>query len=360
MKKIIWQQVFKREGFPYFILHLGLEAYLNRMKKEIGWGYRDQLFVLDNNIVTSYYSTRDADSFKKFISKKPASFINKINKEIRSRVKKSENGFKKITAELKNNKITDTRLIYILESFNANYADVSSIYRFPTLVDEHYPHLNEMIINDCAKTKDVCGYFFTKINNIVLKNLQKKLADALKIKEEFIFCLSLQELIKSLKDNISAVNVKDLENRYNFLILAGVNGKQSLLTGSEAKKNYKSLNIQDNIKPNDANLITGKSVFLINKKIIGQVNVIKSVKELKKINKKIILVTPMTTVAFAPFMKNVMAIITDEGGLTCHAAIVSRELKIPCVIGTKFATKVLKDGDLVEVDADKGIVKIIK
>ncbi len=50
----------------------------------------------------------------------------------------------------------------------------------------------------------------------------------------------------------------------------------------------------------------------------------------------------------------------DEGGITCHAAIVSRELKKPCIIGTRIATKVLKDGDLVEVDANKGIVKILK
>jgi pyruvate,water dikinase len=53
-------------------------------------------------------------------------------------------------------------------------------------------------------------------------------------------------------------------------------------------------------------------------------------------------------------------IITNVGGLTCHAAIVSRELGIPCIIGTKIAAKVLKDGDLVEVDANKGVVKILK
>ena len=58
-------------------------------------------------------------------------------------------------------------------------------------------------------------------------------------------------------------------------------------------------------------------------------------------------------------MKKASAIITDEGGLSCHAAIVARELGIPCIIGTKIATKVLKDGDRVEVDADKGIVKKI-
>jgi pyruvate,water dikinase len=59
-------------------------------------------------------------------------------------------------------------------------------------------------------------------------------------------------------------------------------------------------------------------------------------------------------------MKKAGAIITDEGGITCHAAIVSRELKKPCIIGTKIATQVFKDGDMVEVDAENGIVKIIR
>ena len=60
------------------------------------------------------------------------------------------------------------------------------------------------------------------------------------------------------------------------------------------------------------------------------------------------------------FTEKAGAIVTDEGGLTSHAAIVSRELKIPCIVGTKIATKILKDGDIVEVDAKKGIVRKIK
>lgn len=54
------------------------------------------------------------------------------------------------------------------------------------------------------------------------------------------------------------------------------------------------------------------------------------------------------------------AIVTDEGGITCHAAIISRELNIPCVIGTKKATKVFQDGDIIEVDANDGVVRKIK
>jgi len=59
-------------------------------------------------------------------------------------------------------------------------------------------------------------------------------------------------------------------------------------------------------------------------------------------------------------LKRAKAIVTDEGGITCHAAIIPHELKIPCIIGTKIPTKVLKDGDLVEVDAGKGVVRKLK
>ncbi len=72
-----------------------------------------------------------------------------------------------------------------------------------------------------------------------------------------------------------------------------------------------------------------------------------------------ILVTSMTRPEFVPIMKRAGAVVTNEGGITCHAAIVSRELGIPCIIGTKIATQVLKDGDIVEVDADRGVVTII-
>ncbi len=70
-----------------------------------------------------------------------------------------------------------------------------------------------------------------------------------------------------------------------------------------------------------------------------------------------ILVTGMTRPHLMHAIKKASAIVTDEGGVTCHAAIVARELKKPCVIGTKHATKVFKDGDKVEVNAHQGIVK---
>lgn len=73
-----------------------------------------------------------------------------------------------------------------------------------------------------------------------------------------------------------------------------------------------------------------------------------------------ILVSPMTIPDFLPAMRKAAAFVTDEGGILCHAAIVAREFGKPCIVGTGFATKLLKDGDFVEVDANIGIVRIIK
>jgi len=97
--------------------------------------------------------------------------------------------------------------------------------------------------------------------------------------------------------------------------------------------------------------INGRVVVIKDKNVLGK----------NKINLKgKILVAIQTTPHFTPYLKGVKGIITDEGGITCHAAIVSREFKIPCIIGAKNATQVLKNGDMVEVDTQKGIIKKFK
>jgi pyruvate,water dikinase len=95
-------------------------------------------------------------------------------------------------------------------------------------------------------------------------------------------------------------------------------------------------------------------------KVTGKVKILFTPKDVNLMNKGDVLVAPMTSPDYILAMRKAIAIVTDVGGLMSHAAIVSRELKIPCIVGTKIATKVLKDGDLVEVDANNGVVRIIK
>lgn len=92
--------------------------------------------------------------------------------------------------------------------------------------------------------------------------------------------------------------------------------------------------------------------------VIGKIVIIKNTGDMKKFSTGNILVAHSTNPELLPAMRIAGAIVTDEGGLMSHAAILARELKIPCIIGTKYATRVFKDGDVVEIDGASGVVLI--
>ncbi|MEE9525657.1 MAG: PEP-utilizing enzyme [Candidatus Woesearchaeota archaeon] len=94
-------------------------------------------------------------------------------------------------------------------------------------------------------------------------------------------------------------------------------------------------------------------------KVVGRAAVLFSLDEKSKIKKGDVLIVHTTNVDLVPILGKVSAIVTEEGGILSHASIISRELMIPCVIGTKVATKVFKDGDKLEVDAENGVVRKI-
>lgn len=124
----------------------------------------------------------------------------------------------------------------------------------------------------------------------------------------------------------------------------------------------------------DPKFIAGAQDSILNKKIdqeikgqiacpgkaSGKVVIVNGKGDLKKVGVGDILVARITMPDYTPVMKLASAFVTEEGGITSHAAIVARELGKPCIVGTGNCTKILRDGDLVEVNADKGIVQIIK
>ncbi|MBD3359831.1 MAG: phosphoenolpyruvate synthase, partial [Candidatus Buchananbacteria bacterium] len=95
-------------------------------------------------------------------------------------------------------------------------------------------------------------------------------------------------------------------------------------------------------------------------KVKGIVKLVLGAQHIKKIQDGDILVAVATSPQLLPAMKKATAFITDIGGITSHAAIVSREMNKPCIVGTKNASQVLNDGMEIEVNADKGIVRILK
>ena len=145
-----------------------------------------------------------------------------------------------------------------------------------------------------------------------------------------------------------------LEERQKGALYFFQNEEIKVVSGNEFALYEKKISHGDDNKVKE---ITGICASL--GKAIGRVRICLTPDQIGKIADGEILVTTMTRPEFVPAMQKAVAIVTDEGGLTCHAAIISREMRKPCVIATKNATKVLKDGMLVEVNADHSAVRIL-
>ena len=128
------------------------------------------------------------------------------------------------------------------------------------------------------------------------------------------------------------------------------------ITTASEKKNTKEISKSDTgeFESAKSHLLTGAPASP--GMATGYVRILTSAKEISKVKKGDILVSEMTSPDFVPAMRKASAIVTDQGGQTSHAAIVSRELGVPCVVGTKEATDKLKNGLLVTVDGTKGLV----
>jgi len=180
----------------------------------------------------------------------------------------------------------------------------------------------------------------------------KVLADKIKIEFDYLRTLVFDELKNYFAKDILP-NKKDLQERSQLSVLVYNKKTFELYSGTQATK------IKKELEPaKTAEELKGLSAMPGKAK--GHVQIISKITDLAKFKPGMILVAPMTRPQYNNILKHAIAIITDEGGVLCHAAIVAREFKIPCIIGTKIATKVLKDGDMVEVDANNGIVKILK
>ncbi len=184
-----------------------------------------------------------------------------------------------------------------------------------------------------------------------------ELSERTGISYDILSLMTALEIEKIMKKEV--VDFEEIKSRESGYVLVYKEGGENLSYGDgEAEKLMKI--ISHSGVETESNIIRGNvaSKGKDRKIITGKVHIINDPAK-EQFNDGEILVTSMTRPEFVPIMQSAAAIITDEGGVACHAAIVSRELGIPCIIGTKIATKVLKDGDMVEVDAEKGTIRIL-
>ena len=358
--------------------------HINQDSYDFLWGVNGMDYLFTSIWYHANYQKRDfiIASFNKehnfFISKKERArlssygitfFTNKFSnykKEINKQLKISEGYFRKIKNK-KIDKLTDRQLA----------SDYYKLARYIQNIWKQYFWTEYFLLDRVTEIveKNDCKYEVEKIKKNLKEMAKLKFEQRKYLNKTFYEPWLLSKYNKEINKRLKlGKNIGD----YSFKDLV------KILKGEKIKKYDKKYFLIGKVIDNGELLESRaekivKRLTRVNKQVKtlkGQIGnkgycrgVIKLIKfssktnyydEINKMKKGQILVSGSTGPEMIMACKKAGAIITDVGGITSHAALISRELGIPSVIATKIATKVLKDGDLVEVDADKGIIKIIK
>lgn len=321
----------KREQEP-FITYAVLKTYGSLLKKATGFEFKYRLYTIKNKLSKYYYSKKElieADlHYAKLIKENPE-LISKLLIEEQSLLNFD---FNKATNK---EKIIQFNKIFLYNTVIP--------YRLLSAIEKN--NLRTPFRKKLEQIRETS--YYQVIFDKEIKPLYKEAAKILAINYDEALFLSQEELLVVLNKKINKNIVLELKLRtkgYYFL-----EDDKDILFYYEPIENLEENNYSKKLQ--------GKIAYKGYAK--GEVKIINTPKDINKLVEGDILVSINTNPSIIQAIKKASAIVTDEGGITCHAAIVSRELKIPCIIGTKNATEILNDGDLIEVDANKGIVKII-
>jgi len=285
-----------------------------------------------------YFNSNGVEWIKKQLInqvRKNKGFLRKVEKNVRDGIK-----YIRPIYEQKQT-LEKEELVKFVNEFVVAYHWIEAMWWIKSMAD------NELKDVDCS-------------NIIALRKETEELSAA----TDIVIRKSLASLYKNL-GNLSAMISFDelkekvkidqgvLKKRNEGFVL--INNEIVLDRGFFDVLNEKNLFLEEENIEKNISILKGEIVS--KGKYKGEISRVMGHNDFEKVKKGDIIVSPMTMVDFLPIMKIAGAFITDEGGTLCHAAIVSRELNKPCVVGTNYATQILEDGDLVEVDADNGIVR---
>jgi len=307
------------------------------------WGGKRQpffpyiIFVREEETVNSYYDLRGIKWIKNLIiteAKRNKNFFVELGEQINERLKP----IKKIYE--KGSTLNKKGLIKFIKDFEKVYPWIEAMWWACEMSDKELDGL------------DISG----------LKKLRKK-TDKISSGTDIAVKKSLSKIFPKIRDFVHLLKIQEIENGV-LPSLANLKKRNEgyVFTGNRLyiNKDISEIEKKFNVRlPKNRNVkVNGIKGLSANAGIVrGKVKKIMGYKDISLIKPGEILVSPMTMPNFISAIKKVAAVVTDEGGTTCHAAIICRELNKPCVVGTKIATKVLSDGDLVEVDANRGLVR---
>jgi phosphoenolpyruvate synthase/pyruvate phosphate dikinase len=346
-KKIRKLDLFGKRDFTLALLQIGLGAESGPLPYLDNAALNKPYFVAErkNGVVDLFIDTAQVDWQKEEIFKR----IEKDIAFIPSLMEQSKISYSKIES------ILEEGLALSLDTFQSFVDDTFVAWRWwagwwwaiEALEQKNtFPEILDAIMLFRKKTER----FAPATDHVVRTTAQRQYPD-LSVYAEVV---SLKEI---LSDAIPANDV--LKARYEHYLLVD----DEIYTGNRIQEAIAEAGIELVIpkpaeyKLSDNNTLIGQVAF--RGMYTGKVSIVLTKEDANAFKEGDVLVASQTTPDFIYAIKRAGAIVADEGGIISHASISSREFEIPCIIGTKIATQVLKDGDLVEVDADNGIVRIL-
>ena len=335
------------------------KVFTKEFKKQFGWGLTETVYRVDDNCVSVYRAPLEyIEGMKSFVLKELKRNSRWLAQQAKEVLKQTESIIKWIRFVKRKpySSYNNDELASILENLIRKNVEVGPKYIvmlwFPIQMEKSK---ESKIYKDAALIATKTRSEIHNLGSIVDKFIRELVEEVLKrakIPHNLSKFATCQEILDYLRNGTLIAKIGLMKKKEKGFIIT----KDGILY--ESVQNY--LNKKGHSMADDGNvprgvLIAGTTAYGGFAK--GKVKIIMNKGEFRKFKNKDILVTAMTTPDFLPLMQRASAFVTDEGGITCHAAINARELKKPCVIGTKIATKFLKDGDLVEVNATKGTIK---
>jgi len=315
------------------------------IKNNLGFGFKHFIALINKGYSEAKYEKKDYERFGKQLGN-----LVKKDKSVAlywsGKLKQEADTIRKFMDNNKSKVLTSKEFLKFLKSlsyYTVAHVFVKQIVNFvpETLLNEILPSLEEARLYAEQVFVETEQFMYQLADQINRKTGHK---------QEHILNITKEEYLKFADDN--ELPELDIMIDRNNSALIFEDGVYELLTGKNAEELGKA------IHSGSENIIKGQSAH--HGKVKGIVRIILEPDKADQFNKGDILVTGMTRPDFLPLMEKAAAVVTDAGGILCHAAIVARELKIPTVIGTEKATKVFKDGDYVEVDAEKGTVRKVE
>lgn len=326
--------------YPLDIFLVNL-AYTKVMRRDLGIAFNNLTFYYQDGREYSFRGERDLAKLKIYLQKSVnQSFAEKWGQEIKRRGRTHLSTVRKV---FRNNKSFKR---YFPE-FTESYTALIGIFQLPHLCQMLLPKANQKLLYKFGLARDYAARLLIKAEKIY----RRKIGHYLDFKNERALMLAPFEVMSAIRSHRLP---KDIKQRKTMLLFT-VNGVTRVYWNKKADMIFGKINQLPKLS---GGKVAGQCAYP--GKVRGRVYVALNVKDFKKTPKGSILVCSTTRYDIVQYLKGVKAIIADQGGITSHASIISREKKIPCVVGTHSGTRVLKTGERVEVDANKGLVRKIR